>query len=560
MTKQRKILVTNALPYANGHIHLGHLLGYIQADIWVRFQRMREHEVHYICGSDTHGTPIMIKAQQLGITPEALVSEMEKEQAKDFEAFHIHFDDFYTTHSPENQKFSEMIYHALKAKGDIESRTIHQAYDAVENMFLPDRYVKGTCPRCAATQQYGDNCEVCGATYSPTELKDPISVLSGTTPIEKTSEHFFFKLSHHAKQLKAWITQGHLQPEVSNKLLEWFEKGLEDWDISRDAPYFGFLIPGETSKYFYVWLDAPVGYIGIFYHYCNQHPHISFDDYWRKEGETELYHFIGKDIIYFHCLFWPALLKGANFRLPTGVYANGYLTINGKKMSKSRGTFINARDYLNHLDPDFLRYYFAAKLNPRISDLDLNLEDFIQRNNSDLIGKVVNLASRCAGFINKHFQHQLSMKDPLHPVLQEMMEAKEEIAEYYETRQYSHVVRRVMEFADKANQYIAEQQPWVLTKDPATFHQAQEICTIGLHFFRLLILYLKPIVPHLAKKSEDFLNIEPLQWKDASHCLAQNHGIHEFKPLLQRIDPAQVAMMQAEVTKAFATEKKNAGS
>lgn len=541
--KQRKMLVTNALPYANGPIHLGHLVGYIQADIWVRFQRMRGHLVHYICGSDAHGTPIMIKAEQLGISPEQLVSEMQQQHQQDFAAFHIVFDNFYTTHSPENKQLAERVYQALLQRGDIERKTILQSFDPVKNMFLPDRYVKGTCPKCDALDQYGDSCEVCGGTYSPTDLKNPISILSGATPIEKESEHLFFKLSHYQDFLREWITQGHLQPEVANKLLEWFDAGLQDWDISRDAPYFGFPIPGEVDKYFYVWLDAPIGYLASFLNYCQQHPEIQFDDYWLENSETELYHFIGKDIVYFHCLFFPATLKGAGFKVPTGVYANGYLTVNGKKMSKSRGTFIRAQDYLQHLDPEFLRYYFAAKLNHRVDDLDLNLEDFVQRNNADLIGKVINIASRCAGFINKRFDNRLAAILPDHPLLQNMSDASEEIAQLYEQRQYSHLIRLLMEFADKANQYIAEQQPWVLIKNPETEEQAYQVCSLGLNLFRLIILYLKPVLPELAAKVEDFLNIPPLQWSDSQTYLL-NHTIKPFTPLMQRIEAEKITAMQ----------------
>lgn len=551
--KQRNILVTNALPYANGPIHLGHLVGYIQGDIWVRFQRMQGHQVYFICGSDAHGTPIMIKAQQLSISPEQMVTEMGQAQLKDFQDFYVDFDNFYTTHSPENKQLAEEIYHALVARGDIERKTIQQAFDAEKQMFLPDRFVKGTCPRCGAEEQYGDNCEVCGATYATTELINPVSILSGTTPIQKSTEHLFFKLENHQANLHDWVTQGHLQPEVANKLLEWFKAGLQNWDISRDAPYFGFEIPGEDNKYFYVWLDAPVGYMASFKHYCNNNPDINFDDYWRDDSNTELYHFIGKDIIYFHSLFWPAMLDGAGFRLPSGIYANGYLTVNGKKMSKSRGTFISAKDYLESLDPEFLRYYYAAKLNHRVEDIDLNLEDFVSRNNADLIGKVINIASRCAGFINKRFDNKLATELSDASVFAEFTAVSDEIAKLYEDRQYSKLIRQVMELADKANQYIAEQQPWVQVKNDDTLEQAHRVCTLGLNCFRTIMVYLKPVLPHLAKKVESFLNIEPLTWEDSQQALLGS-SINTFTPLMQRISAEQVESMQQAAIKAHAGE------
>ncbi len=551
--QKRNILVTNALPYANGPIHIGHLVGYIQGDIWVRFQRMQGHHVHFICGSDAHGTPIMIKAQQLGMSPEQMVTEMGQQQLQDFHAFDVIFDNFYTTHSPENKALAEEIYQALVARDDIERKTIQQAFDAEKHMFLPDRFVKGTCPKCGALEQYGDNCEACGATYTPTELINPVSVLSGTTPIEKESEHLFFKLKNHQDKLRAWVTQGHLQPEVANKLLEWFDAGLQNWDISRDAPYFGFPIPGEDNKYFYVWLDAPVGYMASFKQYCESHPEINFDDYWRDDSHSELYHFIGKDIIYFHSLFWPAMLDGAGFRLPSGIYANGYLTVNGKKMSKSRGTFISAKHYLQHLEPEFLRYYYAAKLNQRIDDIDLNLEDFVARNNSDLIGKVINIASRCAGFINKRFDNKLASTLSDETVFAEFTAASNGIAELYETRQFSKLIRQVMELADRANQYIAEEQPWVQVKNPDTLAQAHKVCTLGLNCFRVIMVYLKPVLPALATKVEDFFQIEPLQWQDSQQALL-NHSIETFKPLMQRITSEQIEAMQQAAVDAHAGE------
>ncbi|MDX1812659.1 MAG: methionine--tRNA ligase, partial [Gammaproteobacteria bacterium] len=467
----RRILVTSALPYANGPIHLGHLVEYIQTDIWARYQRLRGNECYYVCADDAHGTPIMLHAEKRGITPEELIAEIKKDHQADFGDFHIGFDNYYSTHTEENKTLAETIYLRLKEKGHIASRMIKQAYDPEKNMFLPDRYVKGECPKCGAADQYGDNCEKCGATYSPTDLKNPVSAVSGATPIEKESEHLFFKLGDFEDMLRQWTGNDNhdtpskaIQSEVSHKLREWFDAGLQDWDISRDAPYFGFNIPGTENKYFYVWMDAPMGYIASFKNLCDREG-LDFDAFWKADSDAEVYHFIGKDIINFHTLFWPAVLHGADFRKPTAVYAHGFLTVNGQKMSKSRGTFIKARTYLEHLNPEYLRYYFAARLNNRIDDLDLNFEDFIQRVNSDLVGKVVNIASRCAGFIVKRFGKTLSASNSEPELFQKFVEQGESIARHYENREFHSAMREVMELADIANQYIDEKQPWVVAKE-----------------------------------------------------------------------------------------------
>lgn len=542
-TQPRHILVTYALPYANGDIHLGHILGFVQTDIWVRFQQMQGHECFYICGSDAHGTPIMISAEQQGVTPETLIDRIHKEHLRDLQAFHINFDNFYTTHSPENRKLSEHIYHQLNARGDLTCRTISQAFDPIKNMFLPDRYVKGECPRCNAKDQYGDACEVCGATYAPTDLINAYSVMSGAAPVIRESEHFFFDLPRYTETLKKWIHNGHLQEQISNKLEEWFTSGLKAWDITRDAPYFGFSIPGFPDKFFYVWLDAPIGYMASFKHFCAQRPDLNFDAYWMNNADephkTELYHFIGKDIMYFHALFWPAMLMAAGYRTPNSIFVHGFLTVNGQKMSKSRGTFIKARTYLEQLDPDYLRYYFASRLGSKVEDVDFNVDDFIQRINSDLIGKVVNIASRCAKFINQSFQHQLaaSLAEPL--LYEQFVQKGQGIAKHYESREYHKAMRDIMELANIANQYIDEHKPWTLAKDPAQHASVQAICSMGLELFRLLITYLKPVLPGLAAKAEQFLNISPLKWSDSQHPLLA-HSINDFIPLLTRIDPTKV--------------------
>ena len=477
----RRLLVTSALPYANGSIHLGHLVEYIQTDIWVRFQKSRGHDCIYVCADDAHGTAIMLKAEQNGISPEAQIANVKAEHQADFASFHIAFDNYHSTHSPENKAFSEYIYLKNRDGGHIATRPIRQLFDPEKQLFLADRFIKGECPKCGEKDQYGDSCEKCGATYAPTELKNPYSTISGATPIEKESEHYFFKLPDFEVMLKEWTRSGHLQSEVANKLGEWFESGLNDWDISRDAPYFGFEIPDAPNKYFYVWLDAPIGYMASFKNLCEQRG-LNFDDYWAKDAETktEIYHFIGKDIVYFHALFWPAMLDGAGFRKPTGIFAHGFLTVNGQKMSKSRGTFIKAQSYLDHLNPEYLRYYFASKLSGSVEDIDLNLEDFMFKVNSDLVGKVVNIASRCQGFIHKLFDGKLADTCAEPELLAQFIEVGATIAEHYENREFSKAVREVMALADKANEYIAQQAPWSLAKDPANHAQVHAVCSVGL--------------------------------------------------------------------------------
>jgi methionyl-tRNA synthetase len=541
MTAHRKMLVTSALPYANGHLHLGHLVEHIQTDIWVRTHKMLGVQCISVCGDDAHGTPIMLKAEQLGMTPEALTADIKLSHERDFAAFAIDYDCYHTTHSPENQELASAIYEKLQAGGNIIKKTIRQAYDPVKQMFLPDRYVKGTCPKCGAKDQYGDNCEVCGATYSPTDLIDAVSAISGAKPIEKDSEHYFFDLPRYEQLLKDWTRRGHLQVEVANKLNEWFEAGLKQWDISRDAPYFGFQIPGTVDKYFYVWLDAPIGYMASFKKYCDQ-TGLSFDEFWDKESTTELYHFVGKDIVYFHALFWPALLAASGYRTPTCVYTHGFLTVDGQKMSKSRGTFIEARTYLAHLNPEYLRYYFAAKLNGRVDDLDLNFEDFMNRVNADLVGKVVNIASRCAGFINKRFDNQLSDTLAEPGLYQELVDIKGLIIESYVTRDYAKAIRQIMECADKVNQYIDANKPWVLAKDEERLSEVQAICTMGINLFRVLITFLKPVLPMMAKASEEFLNSEALVWDSIDSPLL-SHQVQTFKPLMMRVEKEKINAM-----------------
>jgi len=549
--KPRKILVTSALPYANGAIHMGHMVEYIQTDIWVRFQKMQGHQCIYVCADDAHGTPIMLRAQNEGISPEELIARVKKEHEADFADFEIGFDNFHSTHSDENRELAETIYTRLKDAGHISTRTIEQAYDPEKEMFLPDRFLKGTCPRCKSDDQYGDNCEVCGATYSTSELINPVSVVSGATPIQKASEHYFFKLPAFDAMLKEWTHTGHLQSEVTNKLSEWFDAGLQEWDISRDAPYFGFKIPGTENKYFYVWLDAPMGYFASFKNLCEKRSDINFNEYLKEDSETELYHFIGKDIIYFHALFWPAILKGADLRTPTAIYAHGFLTVNGQKMSKSRGTFINARNYLDHLDPEYLRYYFAAKLTSRVDDLDLNFEDFMARVNSDLVGKVVNIASRCAGFISKKCDGLLSATCSEPELYQRFVDASKNIAQLYEQREFGHAMREIMALADVANQYIDEQKPWVLAKEEATTSQAQAVYSTGVNLFRVLMAYLKPVLPVMAKKAEAFLNIEPMTWHNFNEPLC-GHTINKFKPLMVRVEQEKIDAMLEDAKKTLA--------
>ena len=538
---KRRILVTSALPYANGEIHLGHLLEYIQTDIWVRFQKMQGNECHYVCADDAHGTPIMLKADEMGITPEELIAGVSERHQADFKDFNIEFSQFHSTHSEENRYFSELIYSRLKESGFIKTRVISQAFDPEKEMFLPDRFIKGECPKCGAEDQYGDNCEACGATYSTTELKNARSVVSGATPIEKDSEHFFFDLPQFEQQLKDWTKAGHLQEEVSNKLAEWFEQGLQQWDISRDKPYFGFKIPGTEDKYFYVWLDAPIGYMASFKKLCDNSD-LEFDDFFAKGSDTELYHFIGKDIVYFHALFWPATLIGSNFRTPNAIFAHGFLSVNGQKMSKSRGTFIQARTYLETLNPECLRYYYAYKLSSKIDDIDLNLEDFKQRVNSDLVGKVVNIASRSASFVVKKFDKELSSNCIEQGLYDEFIAASSEIAGHYEDRNFGQAMRSIMKLADKANQYIDDKKPWQLAKEEGKMQEVHEITSLAINLFRVLMTYLKPVLPEMAEKSEVFLNIDSLNWDDIKSPLV-GHQINKFKPLMTRIEDEQIEAM-----------------
>ncbi len=548
--KPRKILVTSALPYANGSIHLGHLVEYIQTDIWSRFQRMSGNECHYVCADDTHGTPIMLRAEQEGITPEALIERVHNEHFTDFKDFDIAFDNYYSTNSDENRELSQAIYKQLKANDLIDIRTIEQLYDPQKQMFLPDRFVKGTCPKCKAEDQYGDSCEVCGATYSPTELIKPYSAVSGATPVMKESEHHFFKLGECESFLKQWLLESGdkapLQTEATNKISEWFESGLKDWDISRDAPYFGFEIPDAPGKYFYVWLDAPIGYMASFKNLCDKKG-LDFDSYWKPGSDAEIYHFIGKDILYFHALFWPATLKFSGYRTPTKVCVHGFLTVNGQKMSKSRGTFIMARTYLNHLKPEYLRYYFAAKLSDRVEDIDLNMEDFAARVNSNLVGKYINIASRSAGFIKKRYDNQLSAElDPAGQAMVENIQAKQtDIAALYEARQFSEAMREIMALADMANEYVDETKPWVLAKEAGQEENLHRICTSIVNAFRLLTIYLKPVLPQLAEQVEDFLNSAPLNWDDAESLLL-GHEIKPYKHMITRIEQKQIDALLAE--------------
>lgn len=556
MTTKRKILVTCALPYANGSIHLGHMLEHIQADVWVRYQRMRGNEIYFICADDAHGTPIMLKAQQLGMTPEQMIAEVNIEHQRDFAGFNISYDNYHSTHSPENREISEQIYKKLKANGYIKTKVISQLFDPEKKMFLPDRFVKGTCPRCKSPDQYGDNCEVCGATYNPIDLINPQSVVSGATPIMKDSEHFFFDLPAFSDMLQAWIRSGTLQDQVANKMQEWFEAGLQPWDISRDAPYFGFEIPDAPGKYFYVWLDAPIGYMGSFLNYCNKHNKPIFDEFWNKDSTTELYHFIGKDIVYFHSLFWPAMLDGSEHRKPSNIFVHGYVTVDGAKMSKSRGTFIQASTYLKHLDPDCLRYYYAAKLSPHIDDIDLNLEDFVQRVNSDLVNKVVNIASRSAGFISKRFDGKLSDNLAEPELYALFVEKSIVIADYFEQRESGKAIREIMALADEANRYIDEKAPWVVAKQEGQEQTLQDICSMGIHLFRILMTYLKPIVPSLAQRTEEFLGSQ-LAWDSINQPLI-GHTINRFKALFNRIDMDKITAMIDETKQqaALATPAK----
>jgi methionyl-tRNA synthetase len=536
----RQILVTSALPYANAPLHLGHMLEQTQTDIWVRFQRSMGNYCRYVCADDAHGTAIMLSAEAAGRSPEEHIAAIKAQHEQDSAGFLIQFDQYHSTHSPENQYWSETIFKRLEAGGHIAIREIIQAFDPEKGLFLADRFIKGTCPKCKTADQYGDNCEACGATYAPADLIDPASALSGATPVDKASQHLFFALTHFEKLLGDWIDSDQLQRPIANKLREWLEAGLQDWDISRDAPYFGFEIPGHPGKYFYVWLDAPIGYIASHQVLCER-TGDNFDSYWLPGGDTELYHFIGKDIVNFHGLFWPAMLDSAGLRQPSAVYAHGFLTVNGVKMSKSRGTFILAETYLKHLDPEYIRYYFAAKLSSGVDDIDLNLDDFVQRVNSDLIGKVVNIASRCAGFLRKKFDNTLSSDCAEPALVQSFIDAGDDIASLYEAREFNRAMRDIIALADRANQYIDEKKPWAMAKDEARAAEVQAVCSVGINLFRILATYLKPVLPAMAEKSEAFLQTS-LDWT-ALQAPLTDHTLAPFEPLLQRVDAEVVAAM-----------------
>ena len=564
MSTQRKLLVTSALPYANGNIHLGHMVEHIQTDVWVRFQKMRGHECYYVCADDTHGTPVMLAAQKKGISPEDMIAQVREDHLADFTGFGIGYDNYYTTHSEENRELSSEIYKALKANGKIVSRTIEQLFDPEKQMFLPDRFVKGECPSCHAQDQYGDNCEVCGATYSPTELIKPFSAISGATPVLKESEHYFFRLGECEDYLKQWTAgsttladgrvQAHLQPEALNKMNEWIEGGLQDWDISRDAPYFGFEIPDAPGKYFYVWLDAPIGYMASFKNLAAR-LNIDFNEYFKADSQTELYHFIGKDILYFHALFWPATLQFAGLRAPTAVFAHGFLTVDGQKMSKSRGTFITAKSYLDEgLNPEWMRYYIAAKLNNRIEDIDLNLNDFIARVNSDLVGKYINIASRAAGFVHKRFDGQLS-DVASSELIQQLQAASAGLAQSYEEREYAKALREVMALTDVVNEYVDANKPWELAKQEGQDARLQQVCSELINAFRILTVYLSPVLPKLSAAVAEFLNTPALVWADASNTLPAGHTINKYTHLMQRIEPEQIDKLIANNKQAVADAK-----
>ena len=540
----RRIIATSALPYANGSIHLGHLVEYLQTDIWVRSQKMAGNDCLYICADDSHGTPIMLKAQELGITPEELIKNTYDEHVKDFKDFQIEFDNFHTTHSDENREISEKFYQSLKDNGDITTKEIEQFYDNEAKMFLPDRFIKGECPKCKAKDQYGDACEECGATYSSSEIKNPISTVTNTEPITKKTEHVFFKLSSYENFLKKWMQSNDIQKEIINKLNEWLSDGLVDWDITRDKPYFGFEIPGLKDKFFYVWLDAPIGYIASYKNYCDRNKKNYLDD-WSEGSETEIYHFIGKDIAYFHGLFWPAMLEGAGFRKPNGVFCHGFLTIDGQKMSKSRGTFFNARTYLNHLKPDYLRYYFSSRLTSKIEDIDLNFDDFIARVNSDLVGKIINIGSRCAKFINKDFNNKLSNSIGNNKLIQSVLSNKIEIINNYEERNYAANIRIISSLSDDVNKYLDNEKPWVKIKSDKTKDSVQTICSDGINAFRIIIAYLKPVLPEIASKVESILNCEKLTWQNTENCLLA-HKIDAFEPLITRINIESINKMKEE--------------
>ncbi len=540
----RRIIATSALPYANGSIHLGHLVEYLQTDIWVRNQKMSGNDCLYICADDSHGTPIMLKAQELGITPEELIKNTYDEHVKDFKDFQIEFDNFHTTHSDENREISEKFYQSLKDRGDITKKEIEQFYDDEAKMFLPDRFIKGECPKCKAPNQYGDSCEECGATYSSSEIKNPISTVTNTKPITKKTEHVFFKLSSYESFLKEWMQSNDIQKEIINKLNEWLSDGLVDWDITRDKPYFGFEIPGLKDKFFYVWLDAPIGYIASHKNYCDKNKQNYLDD-WTEGSDTEIYHFIGKDIAYFHGLFWPAMLEGAGFRKPNGVFCHGFLTIDGEKMSKSRGTFFNARTYLNHLQPDYLRYYFSSRLTSKIEDIDLNFDDFIARVNSDLVGKIINIGSRCAKFINKDFENKLSDNIGNNKLIQSVLSKKTEIINNYETRNYAANMRLISSLSDEINKYLDDEKPWIKIKNGETKESVQTICSDGINAFRIIMAYLKPVLPKIASKVESILNCRELTWSNVDNCLLA-HKIDAFEPLITRINKESIEKMKDE--------------
>jgi methionyl-tRNA synthetase len=545
MSEPRKILVTSALPYANGSIHLGHMVEYIQTDVWVRYQKLRGNQCIYVCADDAHGSAIMLRAEKEGVTNEQLIDAVKAEHSSDFADFLVEFDNFHSTHSDENRELSSQVYLRLREAGHIATRSVTQYFDPEKNMFLADRFIKGTCPKCGTPDQYGDNCEKCGATYEPTDLKDPKSAISGATPVLRDSKHFFFKLPTFQAMLQTWTRSGTLQEAVANKLAEWLDSGLQEWDISRDAPYFGFEIPDEPGKYFYVWLDAPIGYMASFKNLCARRPELDFDAFWGKDSTAELYHFIGKDIVNFHALFWPAMLEGAGYRKPTALNVHGYLTVNGQKMSKSRGTFIKARTYLDHLSPEYLRYYYASKLGRGVDDLDMNLEDFVQKVNSDLVGKVVNIASRCAGFIHKGNGGRLVAGNAEPELTAAFVAAAPAIADAYENRDFARAMREIMALADRANAWIADKAPWALAKQEGKQEEVQAICALGVNLFRLLVVFLKPVLPTLAADAEAFLNVPPLRWDDHQTLLA-DHPLNAFKPLMTRIDPAHVqAMVEA---------------
>ena len=549
---RRKILVTSALPYANGDIHLGHLLEYIQTDMWVRFQKSRGHECHYVCADDAHGTAIMLRAEQEGITPEELIARVNEAHQADFAKFGVHFDNYSSTNSDENRHFSGEIYRRLRDAGHIATRDIEQMYDPEKGLFLADRFIKGTCPKCHTPDQYGDNCEACGTTYTPAELINPVSAISGATPELRTSTHYFFKLPDFKEFLQEWLQSGTVQPQIANKLQEWFENGLKEWDISRDAPYFGFEIPDAPNKFFYVWVDAPIGYVTSFKQLADREG-LDFDSYWGPNADAELYHFIGKDIVYFHALFWPSMLKGANMRLPTGINCHGFVTVNGAKMSKSRGTFIKADTYAQFLEPEYLRYYFAAKLNSRVEDLDLNLEDFVTRVNSDLVGKVVNIASRCAGFIKKA-GGRLSSTVAEPELLLRFIDAGDDIAAAFEAREFNQGVRQIMALADDANTYIADKAPWALAKQEGKEQEVLDICSMGINLFRQLMTYLYPILPAMATKAQAFLQVDTLSWDSRLQPLV-DHAIAPFKPLAQRVDPKAIEQMLDASKEVLAEEQ-----